>query len=230
MTRESEGCNFKDVERCPLCLKIKTEPYCITPKLKKFFKCNFCSLVFLTKSLHLSHEEERIRYESHQNNCEDLRYQNFVKPLVEAITQRLSQNALGLDYGCGPGPVVTKLLRDQGYQIELYDPFFHKNPHVLQKKYDFIFCSEVAEHFNHPAKEFKKLRDLLNPSGFLFVFTHLLTSQIEFKDWYYKNDPTHVSFYSKESLQWIQEHLDFNRLTMKEPRLAIFSLHVARSE
>ena len=31
---------------------------------------------------------------------------------------------LGLDYGCGKGPVITEQLKTKGFRVDLYDPFF----------------------------------------------------------------------------------------------------------
>ena len=40
-------------------------------------------------------------------------------PLIE----RIKLNSIGLDYGCGPGPALSLMLREKGYQMFNYDPF-----------------------------------------------------------------------------------------------------------
>ncbi|HPA59829.1 MAG TPA: methyltransferase domain-containing protein [Synergistales bacterium] len=42
---------------------------------------------------------------------------------------------------------------------------------VFRNEYDFIICSEVAEHSHSPGKEFEKMHDLLRPGGILVVMT-----------------------------------------------------------
>ncbi len=192
-------------------------------KKKKYFKCTFCSSVFLDPGNYPSRKVEKKRYEEHNNDVEDPGYQKFVTPIVNEITQRFYENHAGLDFGAGPGPVITKLLQDQGYNVELYDPFFWNNPGVLKSKYDYIACCEVIEHFHCPQKEFKLLRSLLKPGGVLFCMTQIYSEEIDFSSWYYKNDPTHVFFYHENALKWIQENFNFSRLVIGDRLIQFFS-------
>jgi len=66
------------------------------------------------------------------------------------------------------------------------------------------------EHFHSPAKEFRLLKDMLNPNGTLYCMTHLYNPDTPFDDWYYKNDPTHVFFYQKKAIEWIKENFEFS--------------------
>lgn len=190
-------------------------------KGKKYFKCTYCSSIFLDPKNYPTRENEKNRYEEHNNDVEDPGYQNFVAPIVNEITQHFSENHAGLDFGAGPGPVITKLLQDQGYNVELYDPFFWNNPKALKSKYDYIACCEVIEHFHRPQKEFKLLRSLLKPGGILYCMTQLYSEEIDFSSWYYKNDPTHVFFYHGDALEWIQTHFNFSKLVIKD-RLILY--------
>jgi 2-polyprenyl-3-methyl-5-hydroxy-6-metoxy-1,4-benzoquinol methylase len=163
----------------------------------------------------LSPREEKARYETHNNCPDDMRYQQFVSPIVESIMKAFEPTAKGLDFGAGTGPVITKMLTDAGYSMELYDPFFHDNPEALELKYDFIVCCEVIEHFHHPFKEFTLLRSLLKPKGILYCKTELISENLVFENWYYKNDPTHVFFYHNETLRWIRKNLLFTGLQVE---------------
>ncbi|MDR9415945.1 MAG: class I SAM-dependent methyltransferase [Gracilimonas sp.] len=157
-------------------------------------------------------EEEIHRYESHDNDVEDPRYQNFVSPLVKKIVERFNPNDLGLDFGSGTGPVITKMLEDQGYNLNVFDPFFDNHPDVLELKYDYIVSCEVIEHFHHPYEEFKQLRNMLKQNGALFLKTDPYTEDLDFHAWYYKSDETHVFFYHPETFKWIQQEFDFSSL------------------
>lgn len=190
---------------------------------KKYHQCGQCSGVFLDQACYVSREAEKKRYEEHNNDVNNPRYQKFVEPVVLKIQEKFSTEHKGLDYGAGTGPVVAKMLEDKGYFVELYDPYFRDNPEALQRKYDFIVCCEVIEHFNAPAKEFARLRSLLTPGGVLFCMTDPYSEDTDFKNWYYKNDPTHVFFYHQKSLLWIKSQYRFSGLKING-RLAQFFL------
>lgn len=181
-------------------------------KNKKYYKCQNCSSVMLDPSNYLSNQEEKERYESHNNDVNDIRYQKFVSPIVESVKDNYNSNQIGLDYGAGTGPVITSLLEKEGYTLKLYDPFFHYYPNNLCKKYDYIICSEVLEHFHNPYDEFKNLTNMLNPKGSIFCMTSLYDEDINFENWYYKNDDTHVFFYHKKALEWIRDRFKFSNL------------------
>ena len=169
---------------------------------------------------HLTLEKEKERYLKHNNDVDDPRYQEFVQPIVQEVLNNFKKEQIGLDFGCGTGPVICKLLEDRGYPVMKFDPFFHNQPNVLQKQYDFIICCEVAEHFRDPLKEFKLLKSLLKPKGILFVLTERYSKDFDFSKWHYKSDPTHIFFYQKRTFEWIRESLGFNSLEIKN-RLAI---------
>ncbi|MGB8705212.1 MAG: class I SAM-dependent methyltransferase [Gillisia sp.] len=195
---------------CVLC-DLKSEES-IKFQQKLFYKCTGCQSIFLSPRFYISEEEEGERYSYHQNDVTNEGYQHFVSPITNRIQLDFKNTARGLDFGCGRGPVATYQLRKKGYKINLYDPFFEDHPEVLNEDYDFIICCEVMEHFHEPKKEFQQLYDLLKPGGRLYCKTSLLPKNINFEDWYYKNDPTHVFFYSEETLKWIKLQVGFGEL------------------
>lgn len=171
----------------------------------------------------LSPTEEKDRYDQHKNDVNDQGYRNFVSPLVGKVLKTHPFGSSGLDYGSGSGPVAAVLLREKGYEVSLFDPFYHPDKKVLQRKYNFIICSEVIEHFYRPAEEFRLLSSLLLPGGSLFCMSELLPDQVNFTNWYYKNDPTHVFFYHLTALEWIRKKYSFSSLQV-EKRLIHFKL------
>lgn len=206
---------------CPLCNG--DTALLLEVNSKEYNQCFACRSVLLYPSYYLTSQEEKERYENHNNDVEDPRYQKFVSPIVQEVKSAYGPEHTGLDYGCGTGPVISKLLKDDGYQIALYDPFFAPDPQRLAAKYDYIVCCEVMEHFNKPADEFKRLRSLLNPGGVLFCMTEIYSEDIDFKAWYYKNDPTHVFFYHRKGLEWIKNNLGFSEV-FTDGRLIILRL------
>ncbi len=183
-----------------------------TFNIEGFYDCGFCRGIQRDKRFYLSPTEEKKRYEEHNNDVEDLCYQNFVSPITDAVLRDFDKNAVGLDFGAGTGPVISKVLSDNGYSIEKYDPFFCDRAVVLRQQYDFIVCCEVVEHFHRPDREFELLRRMLKPGGRLYCMTHLYSEDVDFKNWYYRNDPTHVFFYRAETFQWIKEYFRFGDL------------------
>lgn len=176
--------------------------------------------------LRLNADREKARYETHNNDVNNPGYQKFVEPIVSAVLSDFSPEQRGLDFGAGPGPVISSLLQKRDYNIVQYDPFFANNPELLQEKYDYIVCCEVIEHFYHPADEFRRLHDLLTGGGKLFCMTMLYDDQIDFTKWFYKNDETHVFFYRAQTLAWIEKNLGFCVLRVKDRLIEMGSQHL----
>ena len=74
---------------------------------------------------YLVSNEEKNRYLKHNNDVDDPRYQEFVRPVIQAVITYIKIHQHGLDYGAGTGPVITKLLREKNYFMTAYDPFFY---------------------------------------------------------------------------------------------------------
>ena len=205
---------------CPLCGNTGTVFYQYKQKL--FHQCKHCKGIYMDPEKVPVAKAEKERYEEHNNDTNDLGYQNFVSPITEAIFQDFRPKHKGLDFGAGTAPVISKILSDHNYNIKQYDPFFHYYPALLNVQYDYIACCEVIEHFNDPYKEFKLLKNLLLPHGKLYCMTDLYDESIDFHKWYYKNDQTHVFIYHEKTIQWIKEEFDFSAVTINN-RLITFS-------
>lgn len=180
-----------------------------------------CKAIFLSSPYYLDPIAEKERYEEHNNDVTDLRYQEFVRPVVEKILVEHTPSARGLDYGCGTGPVITSLLAKKGFTTQLYDPYFQPDTRVLSEEYDYVICCEVMEHFQAPVKEFRKLKDLLSKTGSIYCKTSLFDKNIDFKKWYYKDDPTHVTFYTKKGLKHLQKKVGFSRVEFFEKLIVL---------
>jgi SAM-dependent methyltransferase len=197
---------------CPLCNSEASSFY--EDKKRIYLQCKNCSGIFLRQDFRLNPEAEKKRYLHHKNDINDIGYQDFLKPVVEAVEKKFNPDNRGLDYGTGPGPVLAYMLEYKGFNMELYDPFFFPSTKVLTSKYDFITCTEVIEHFHDPIKEFQKMYDLLGPYGKLFCMTNIYLPEIDFSKWHYKNDLTHVFIYTTRSLEYITEIIGFKEITI----------------
>ena len=191
-------------------------------KDRAYVQCTGCKAIFLKPEYHLSPQAEKLRYKLHNNDIDDHGYIEFVKPVIDSIKSDFENESLGLDFGCGTGPVISSQLNKSGYYTNLYDPYFRPDKDVLKKKYDFIICCEVMEHFQDPYREFQLLHSLLKPNGKLYCKTALWDESIDFQNWHYKNDLTHVIFYNVDTLNWLKEHLKFSSLEITKDHF-IFS-------
>lgn len=187
---------------CPLCTGSTIEPF-HRDKHRDYLRCQSCWLVFVPKEQHLSSAAEKAVYDLHQNQLEDAGYRRFLSRLADPLLARLNRPSQGLDYGCGPGPLLASMLEQQGHRVIVFDPIYANQSNYLQHRYDFITCSEVVEHFRRPDLEFQHLFQLLNPGGILAVMTKRVIDAEAFAKWHYKNDPTHIVFFSLPTLEWL---------------------------
>ncbi len=172
---------------------------------RDYLRCNNCQLVFVTRSQLPDLATERAEYRLHNNDPNDQRYRAHLARLTTPLVAGLPETARGLDFGCGPGPTISVMLGEQGYEVADYDPAFYDDKTLLQRQYDFIACTEVVEHFHHPARDFELLAGLLKPGGRLGIMTQLLSDETDFAGWYYAREISHVAFYSAETMAWVGE-------------------------
>ena len=170
---------------------------------------------------------ERAIYLLHENDADDPGYRSFLERLAQPLLARLGAGARGLDYGCGPEPVLAAMLQERGFEMTAYDPFFAPNASALRQQYDFISCCEVAEHFHAPGAEFEKLAALLKPGAWLGVMTRWRDPAADFSRWHYVRDPTHVCFYHPGTLQWLAQRHGW-QLHCPAPHVALFQAVGAR--
>ncbi len=113
------------------------------------------------------------------------------------------------------------MLEEQGFPMRVYDPFFANDRDALGPAYDFITCTETAEHFADPAGEFERLDRMLKPGGWLAVMTEVYRGPWPFAEWRYARDPTHLCFYRPETMAWIAEKFGF-RMMEPHPTVRLF--------
>lgn len=186
---------------CPLCEHPDPADY-FEDARRPYLQCGNCRLVFVPPSHHLSREAELAEYELHRNAIDDPGYRRFLSRLAEPLQARLKPGARGLDFGCGPGPALAHMLREAGFQVCLYDSFYAPDASVWERHYEFICATEVVEHLHMPGPELERLWSCLEPGGWLGIMTKLVRDVDAFSRWHYKNDATHVCFFSDATWQW----------------------------
>ncbi|PIV72943.1 MAG: methyltransferase type 12 [Rhodobacteraceae bacterium CG17_big_fil_post_rev_8_21_14_2_50_65_11] len=190
-------------QACPVC-GARAEPF-LDVDAQRYFRCPSCAARFLNPAQHPARGDEYAHYLHHENEVSDPGYRRFLSKLADPLMARLAVGSSGLDYGCGPGPALAEMLREAGHEMALYDPFFAPDPAPLAATYDFVTCTEAAEHFHHAGKEFARLRAFVRPGGWLAVMTCFQTEDDRFANWHYRKDPTHVVFYREATFRFLAE-------------------------
>jgi hypothetical protein len=196
---------------CPLCTQAGAEFY-VEDKFRRYYQCSNCQLVFVPPQFFLSPAQEKAEYDLHENSPDDPRYRQFLSRLFEPMNNRLAPNSHGLDFGSGPGPTLSLLFEEAGHRMTIFDPFYAKDPSVFLSNYDFITATEVFEHLHFPKREIFRLWNGLTLDGILGIMTKLVSSRDAFVNWHYKNDPTHVCFYSRPTFEWLAHQLSADLL------------------
>lgn len=171
---------------------------------RDYYQCDVCKLVFVPPGQRLAPETELKRYQLHENDPDDPRYRKFLSRLFIPMNERIKPASKGLDFGSGPGPTLSVMFEEAGHAVRLFDIFFENDPSVFEEEYDFITSSETVEHLYNPLRELDRLWDCLKPGGWLGVMTGLVTDPQSFADWHYKNDDTHVIFFSVKTFEWLK--------------------------
>ncbi len=194
------------MDTCTVCKSSDLIFFLKTSKLI-YWECKTCAAIILDPQHYVSNSYEKKHYLKHNNSLTNTNYKNFLLKLIDPVKDKILTSDIGLDYGCGFSPALANILKSDGFKVELYDPFFFPNKDVFLKKYKFITCSEVVEHFFNPYEEFDKINDLLDNNSWFGVMTAFLPKNELFENWYYRRDPTHVVFYQEQTFL----HIGFQR-------------------
>jgi hypothetical protein len=187
---------------CPLCSSFEHTPWC-ADKRREYFRCQTCLLIFVPAAFHLSRDREHAEYDLHQNSPESPAYRGFLSRLFVPVQAGLPPSRRGLDFGSGPGPTLSVMFQEAGHRMAIYDPYFAPDASVLTTQYDFVTASEVVEHLRDPKTDLARVWSCVQPGGLLGIMTKLALDQAAFASWHYKNDLTHVSFFSRETFSWL---------------------------
>ncbi|MCP5171508.1 MAG: class I SAM-dependent methyltransferase [Pseudomonadales bacterium] len=190
---------------CPLCF-CESQRFC-QDDTREYQQCRNCKLVFVPEAFHLTAEEEKAQYDLHENSPDDNAYRAFLSRLYLPMLELLPKNSLGLDFGSGPGPTLSIMFEEAGHRMALFDIFYAQDKTVLTRCYDFITATEVVEHLARPADIFTRLWGILKPGGWLGIMTKRVQNRAAFAHWHYKNDPTHIAFYSNATFCWLADEL-----------------------
>ena len=206
---------------CTVCKNNKIEFFLNVEGLD-YWQCALCKATMLDSINFISNNKEKKHYLKHNNEINDTRYRTFLSNLIEPLKDKIAINDMGLDYGCGYAPALADILKKDGFNVELYDPFFFKNENIFCRKFNFITCSEVVEHFFKPYEEFNKIDSLLATNSWLAIMTSFMTEDYLFENWHYRRDPTHVVFYKKITFKIIANQRDW-KINFPSKNIVLFN-------
>jgi 2-polyprenyl-3-methyl-5-hydroxy-6-metoxy-1,4-benzoquinol methylase len=154
---------------------------------------------------HLTADAEKAHYDLHENSPDDPAYRRFLGRLCDPMLARLQPGCSGLDFGAGPGPTLSVMFAEAGHEMAIFDKFYAPDEPVWTRQYDFISATEVVEHLHQPGQVLDRLWVALLPAGLLGIMTKQVRNRDAFASWHYKNDPTHICFFSRATFEWLAQ-------------------------
>lgn len=204
---------------CPLCTSPGPHTHIIGPKARDYLLCANCRLIFLARELLPDRATEEARYKAHQNGPQDEGYVRFLNQAITPALPWLNNSMHGLDYGCGPSPTLSGLLKAHGLHCDNYNPYFF--PDLPGNQFDYIFATEVVEHFHIPGRELQRISALLRQGGILTIMTEPWVSLENFAEWHYAKDITHVCFYHASTIEFVCAQYGLEILNRDTPRVTV---------
>ena len=196
-----------------------------TEKNLTYHRCLACGFVYLDNRHRVESIREKQQYLQHNNGFENEGYvQMFESFLDHAVAPYLPIINSALDFGSGPGPVLSTLLERRGVEeVDIYDLYFSPERVYEGKSYDLITSTEVFEHLHKPLEIVEMLVNHLNAEGYLIVMTKFPPKEDRlFLDWWYRRDPTHISFFTPESFEVMAESVGLKVLRILNDNVVVF--------
>ena len=197
------------------------------PKTADFYYCSTCDFIAKDDQQLISKQQELQIYERHNNSIDDPVYvEYFNRFLKDAVFPFVNNGKLGFDFGSGPSPVLSQILkRDHDYQMDIYDPFYAPDKTYIGKKYDLITSTEVVEHLSDSLMTFRLFVKLLKPNGVLAIMTLFHQQDDEaFLKWHYVRDHSHIAFYTAKTMAYIAKEVGLKMIYTNDCRYTTFVL------
>ncbi len=169
----------------------------------EFFHCKYCEFIFKNPKYFVDEKAELQQYNNHNNTVDSPGYAEMFEKFIDSTFGDYLQTIENvLEFGSGPGPVLSELLKRQGLNVDIYDKYFSPQKVYENKKYDLITSTEVIEHIDNPKEILEFFASHIKKGGYLALMTQFHTNDTEkFKKWWYKNDPTHICFFRPHTFE-----------------------------
>lgn len=169
----------------------------------EFFHCKSCEFIFKNEKEYVDSDKELSQYNNHNNTMESPGYVEMFEKFIDATFEPYINDITNvLEFGSGPGPVLSELLTQKGLSVDIYDKYFSPKKVYENIKYDLITSTEVIEHIDAPSKIFDFFAQHIKKDGYLALMTQFhKNEEVDFKKWWYKNDPTHICFFRPRTFE-----------------------------
>jgi hypothetical protein len=189
-----------------------------------YYRCNACGFLYLDDKFIIGSEREKRQYDMHQNSFDSIGYvkmfEDFIARAIEPYEKDI-KNAL--EFGCGSGPVLAELLYRRGINVDKYDLYFYPEKVYEGKQYDLITSTEVFEHLQKPMDILELLVEHINDNGYIALMTKFPPKDDdEFLAWWYRRDPTHISFFTPKSFEVMAKKVGLRVLKTIDKNIVVF--------
>lgn len=189
---------------------------------KTFHHCETCHCIMLDPQHYLCAEKEHALYNNHHNSLENEGYVKMFEDFLDYFWEELTCKAKALDFGSGPTPVLAHLLRMRAVDVDCYDKFYQPIRCFEDQTYDLITSTEVFEHLEDPIGTLRFLSQHLKTGGILALMTLFHTNdEALFLKWWYRRDPTHITFYTPYTLEVLAQKCGLEVLKTDGKRIMI---------
>jgi hypothetical protein len=189
---------------------------------KFYYHCPKCEFIFLDEKFYVKENEEKKQYDQHNNSLEN---EGYVKMFEDFLNFVLEGKFIktSLDFGSGPSPVLAELLTKVALHVEYYDKFYQPKKVYKDKKYDLITSTEVFEHLKSPNEILKLFSKHINTDGQIAIMTLFHSNnQKEFLKWWYRRDPTHISFFTPKTMKFLADNQNLKITKCDNKRVIVF--------
>lgn len=196
---------------CPLCQNSQTKLF-YEEKRRPFFLCPVCFLIFVPEAFHISADEEKKRYDFHENDPKGqnyLAYKSWMRDFFNWVGREQLQGQV-CDYGSGPHPILEEILKEEGSEhltFSSYDVYYAAEKFPAPSSVDVILLSEVVEHFRDLRLEWEKISQSLKPHARIYIRTSLWSDKTTWSSWAYARDNTHIAFYHEKTFLYLAKLL-----------------------
>ena len=208
---------------CKICSNATTS---IEDKKKSlyYYRCLSCGFVSLDDTQRVDETREKKQYDQHNNSLENEGYVAMFEEFIDlSIAPYIKNIQTALDFGSGPTPVFSELLKRRGLEVDIYDLFYAPKKVYETKSYDLITSTEVFEHLSKPLEVLELLTKHLNLQGYIVLMTKFPPKEDDaFLNWWYRRDPTHISFFTPKSFEIMAEKVGLKLLKTINSNIAVF--------
>lgn len=195
---------FPLTRRCRVC---SHTAFMVFEDSRRFYVCKNCRLMFTECTISL--DEIQKHYQRQYVTIVD--WHKEAQALLEIVRFAVSPNKI-FDFGSGSG-ALTDAFRSMGFEVGSYEPMLHGDFRAerYDSDYDLVILNEVIEHVEDIMQLFDNICSVIRIGGIIFISTFMTDTifsetnkfQGQFRDWWYKDDPTHVSFFCKRTYEYI---------------------------